>query len=212
MIEETDDGPEAISMSDPPGLDVLDPEECIELLGSVPIGRIVFTDGALPAVQPVNFVVHEGAVIVGTSVGSKLAAATDRAIVAFEVDEFDTEARTGWNVTVVGRAEAVAADGSPDLSELSLRSWLPGRTHYIRIPIEVVNGRRLRATGPPSADPAEKLNGTPWHDSGEDRDRETAHRHGLELEQRAQPRDEQWEELGHGSPGDGDEEEPPQSG
>ena len=41
---------------DSAGLQVLSPAECVELLATTPIGRVVFTDHALPAVQPVNFV------------------------------------------------------------------------------------------------------------------------------------------------------------
>ena len=36
------------------GMEILDSAESRRLLASVPIGRIVFTDRALPAVQPVN--------------------------------------------------------------------------------------------------------------------------------------------------------------
>ena len=38
------------------GLEILDREDCLGLLASVPLGRVVFTDRALPAIQPVNFV------------------------------------------------------------------------------------------------------------------------------------------------------------
>lgn len=164
-------------MSDISGIVVLDRAECVELLGTVPIGRIAFTADALPAVQPVNFVVHDGAVLFSTTEGSKLAAATRHSIVAFEADEFDLQARTGWNVTVVGRAEAVSAADVPELAALPLRSWLPGRTHFIRIPIEVITGRRLRAT-----EPAEQLDGHPRHRTGEGGDGEVAEGHRLEVE------------------------------
>ncbi|WP_308211793.1 pyridoxamine 5'-phosphate oxidase family protein [Actinoallomurus soli] len=81
------------------GLEVLGRQECLALLGAVPIGRIVFTDRALPAVWPVNFALSGGDVVIRTMAGSKPAAAARGAVVAFEADEFDpvrrdTAART----------------------------------------------------------------------------------------------------------------------
>ena len=131
------------------GLEVLDPTECRRLLVSVPIGRIVFTDQAMPAVQPVNFLVHNGAIIVRTGEGSKLAAASRDAVVAFEVDQIDPEYHTGWSVVVVGHAHEVTDQaGRHELLGLPLRPWASGvRDHVIRIPIEVIYGRRI---APPS--------------------------------------------------------------
>lgn len=41
-------------------------EECLDLLSAAPIGRIVFTDHALPAVQPVNFHLNDQAIVIRT--------------------------------------------------------------------------------------------------------------------------------------------------
>jgi nitroimidazol reductase NimA-like FMN-containing flavoprotein (pyridoxamine 5'-phosphate oxidase superfamily) len=131
------------------GLEILDAVECRRLLGSVPIGRVVFTDRAMPAAQPVNFVVHEGAVVFRTGNGSKVAAASRDTVVAFEVDEFDREYRRGWSVVVVGRAQEVTDPALRGrLADLPLRPWAPGvRDHVIRIPIEVIYGRRIAPPG-----------------------------------------------------------------
>lgn len=132
------------------GLEVLSSDECLVLAGTVSIGRIVFTDRALPAVQPVNFVLDNGCVIIRTTEGTKLAAATRHAIVAFEVDDFDSNAQAGWSVTLVGRAEPVRDPAESDrLAGLPLRSWASGaRVRFIRIIPELVNGRRLRGSMP----------------------------------------------------------------
>ncbi|MGW3352896.1 pyridoxamine 5'-phosphate oxidase family protein [Nonomuraea rubra] len=66
----------------------------------------VFTDRALPAAQPVAFHLDGERIVIRTGIGSKLAAATRHAVVAFEADEFDQEERTGWSVTVIGHARA----------------------------------------------------------------------------------------------------------
>jgi nitroimidazol reductase NimA-like FMN-containing flavoprotein (pyridoxamine 5'-phosphate oxidase superfamily) len=143
-------------------LEILSPEECLALAASMPIGRIVFTDRALPAVQPVNFLVEDGSVIIRTAQGSKLAAATRNAIVAFEVDEFDHQARTGWSVTLVGRAQSVRdPDEVARLARLPLRTWAPGeRDRFIRIRPEHVSGRRIPAEHDGHARPEATSNGS----------------------------------------------------
>jgi nitroimidazol reductase NimA-like FMN-containing flavoprotein (pyridoxamine 5'-phosphate oxidase superfamily) len=132
---------------DSSGLQVLSRQECLRLLSSAPIGRIVFTDRALPAVQPVNFRLDGERIVIRTSIGSKLAAATRHAVVAFEADEFDPDLRTGWSVTVVGHARAVHdLDEIARLAALPLTAWAPGsRDHYIVVEAEQMTGRRITA-------------------------------------------------------------------
>jgi hypothetical protein len=91
------------------GLEVLDRIECLALMRSVPVGRIVFTERALPAIQPVGFVLDDDrgrCVVIATAPWSRLAAATRDSIVAFQTDAFDAADGTGWSVTVVGWARA----------------------------------------------------------------------------------------------------------
>ncbi|MFJ2032235.1 pyridoxamine 5'-phosphate oxidase family protein [Streptosporangium sp. NPDC087985] len=132
--------------ADSAGLDMLSREECIDLLSSTPIGRIVFTDRALPAVQPVGFCLDGENIVIRTGVGSKLAAATRDAVVAFEADDFDLQARTCWSVTAVGHARAVYDLAEiARLSRLPLTTWAPGdRDHFIIIRPEQISGRRTR--------------------------------------------------------------------
>lgn len=132
---------------DSAGLEVLTPSDCLTLARTVPIGRIVFTEQALPAVQPVGFVIDDGCVIIRTAEGTKLAEALRSAIVAFEVDDFDAQTEAGWSVTVVGHAESVLdPEEAARLSRLPLRVWAPGRRHlFIRIRPEYMTGRRIRS-------------------------------------------------------------------
>lgn len=86
----------------------LDREECLRLLSRVPIGRVVHTRHALPAVLPVNFSLDtDSAVVMRTSADSELAAAIDGVVIAFEADEVDAAAHSGWSVVVTGRAALV---------------------------------------------------------------------------------------------------------
>lgn len=126
-------------------LEVLGRAECLSLLASVPVGRIIYTRHALPAVELVNFAVHDGAIVFRTSASGKLAAAIREAVVAFEADSLDTGHRAGWSVTAVGRARMVT--GTAELARLAgigLRTWVPGpHEYYVRITPELVTGRRL---------------------------------------------------------------------
>lgn len=132
---------------DSSGLQVLPREECLRLMSATPIGRIVFTDRALPAIQPVTFLLDGEQIIIRTGTGSKLAAATREAVVAFEVDEFDPKTRTGWSVTAVGHARAVTDPAEISrLAALPLTPWAPGsRDHYIVVETEQISGRRIPA-------------------------------------------------------------------
>jgi hypothetical protein len=80
----------------------LDEAECRRLLATATVGRICFTCGALPAIVPVPFALHEGQVFVPGVNGSPMVGAVRGAIVAFGVDSFDPRTETGWGVTVVG--------------------------------------------------------------------------------------------------------------
>ena len=127
-------------------LEDLPETECLKLLATASVGRIVYTRHALPAVEPVNFTLHDGGVIIRTDAGGKLAAATRRAVVAFQADDLDPGTRSGWSVTMVGQCREVTGDAEiAGLRRLGLRSWAPGpREHFIRIEPGIVTGRRLR--------------------------------------------------------------------
>lgn len=134
-------------MFDAFGLEVLSEAECYRLLGGASVGRIVFTEQALPAIQPVSYGMCGRSLVMRTSVGSKLAAATRNAVVAFEVDQFDHDhLRAGWSVVAVGHATEVTDPAELTLAKaMDLRPWaLEMSEHYIRIAIELISGRRVQ--------------------------------------------------------------------
>lgn len=122
-------------------------EECLSLMSTVPVGRMVFTDRALPAIVPVNFVLDHGQVVVRTGASSTLAAAVRGSVVAFEVDDFDRTARNGWSVTITGQARQVTdPDELERLSRLGLEPWAGGdKPNVVVVPVELVTGRRVGA-------------------------------------------------------------------
>lgn len=130
------------------GLEILPEEECRALLGQAALGRVAITLGALPAVLPVNFAVQDGDILFLTGEGTKLRAALHRAVVAFEVDDFDPARRSGWSVLAVGVAEEVTDEEElARAGQLRLAPWAGGdRTRWIRIRPEFLSGRRIVAS------------------------------------------------------------------
>jgi uncharacterized protein len=129
---------------------VLDREECLRLLSKAPVGRIVFTRHALPAVPPVNFAIdNDNSVMLRTSASSELVGAVDGVVVAFEADAFDPALRSGWSVVVTGRAAVVTDPAEHErLSRTGPRSWMPiADGIFVRIESEIITGRELGDTG-----------------------------------------------------------------
>jgi hypothetical protein len=126
--------------------ELLDEAECLDLLPTVRIGRIAFTQDALPAVQPVTFAVLDREVLIPTYQGSTVAAAGRRAVVAFVVDEFDVRDRTGWSVTVVGRSRLIVdVEEVRRIDRLGVQPWFHGPARcYIGVQVRLVTGRRTR--------------------------------------------------------------------
>ncbi|MCZ4602767.1 pyridoxamine 5'-phosphate oxidase family protein [Streptomyces sp. Lzd4kr] len=128
------------------GFRELERQECLRLLGKVPVGRVVYTRQALPAVLPVNFCLDaDGAVLLGAAADSELVRAVDGAVVAFEADEVDAATRSGWSVVVTGSAAVItdAADHER-LVRTGPRSWAPSPSEvFIRVDPELVTGREL---------------------------------------------------------------------
>lgn len=121
-------------------------DECLCLLATAPIGRVVHTRQALPAVLPVNFGLdHDGAVLLRVSAASDLVSAVDGAVVAFEADAADADTHSGWSVVVTGRAEVVTDRAEIDrLERIGPRSWVPSPEEvFVRIEPELVCGREL---------------------------------------------------------------------
>lgn len=120
--------------------------ECLRLLAKAPVGRVVHTRHALPAVLPVAFALDaDSSIVLRTSAASELARAVEGVVVAFEADEIDTAALTGWSVVVTGRAALVTDPAAVErLSRTGPRSWVaaPGEV-FVRIEAELVTGREL---------------------------------------------------------------------
>ncbi|WP_433192573.1 pyridoxamine 5'-phosphate oxidase family protein [Nocardia sp. CA-107356] len=126
----------------------LDRATALELLATVPVGRVVFSRNALPAIRPVNHIVEEdGLVIVRTRLASRLTSAVHAnsgVVVAYQADEIDPHLRTGWSVVVTGLARTITDPTRIARYERLLHSWADGiMDTVIEIEPALVSGIRL---------------------------------------------------------------------
>ncbi|MFI6360142.1 pyridoxamine 5'-phosphate oxidase family protein [Streptomyces sp. NPDC050743] len=128
----------------------LDPAEALRLLGSVSLGRIVFTRQALPTVRPVNHALDSGDIVIRTHEGAALTSHAEEAdgtgvVVAYEADAIDPDTHLGWSVVVTGYAQLVTDPVELDRIRELLQPWAPieGMDQAVRIRPELVAGVRL---------------------------------------------------------------------
>jgi uncharacterized protein len=128
------------------GLEMLDREECVRLLGQVHLGRVAVTTEALPVVLPVNFALDGERVVFSSAPGTKLYVAATGAQMAFEADDVDPATRSGWSVCITGPGTVIDDPTEVDrLRGLDLDSWAPeGEESFVVIDPQVVTGRRLQ--------------------------------------------------------------------
>lgn len=129
-----------------PIVEALSTEECTELLRQMPVGRIALTVDALPVILPVNYAFVDEEIVFRTVPGTKLAAASRNAVVAFEVDSYEEGGNSGWSVMVQGIASEVT-DPSSIVADADspLEAWaFDGQAdHFVRIVPRLMSGRRF---------------------------------------------------------------------
>lgn len=136
------------------GLEVLEREECLELLATKPVGRIGICLNALPVILPVNFVIgtppgaDEPLIVVRSTEGTKTTSALMRCVVALEVDEYDPLRHIGWSVLVQGVSRLIEDRDELEWAEaLPLLPWaVPGAHCYLGLDLDLVRGRRFGVT------------------------------------------------------------------
>lgn len=125
-------------------------DRCLELLASVPVGRVVFSMRALPAIRPVNHLVDGNTVVIRSNLGGALASATMQSgavVVAYEADTLDFDGRTGWTVVVAGAARLVPDAARQQRYERLLRPWVDEPMNcVVGIDCDLVTGCELTPT------------------------------------------------------------------
>jgi nitroimidazol reductase NimA-like FMN-containing flavoprotein (pyridoxamine 5'-phosphate oxidase superfamily) len=128
----------------------LDEAESLRLIAHGGIGRIAYQSRFGPAVLPVNYQWHNGAIVFRTARHSALDEDLQTGIaggeykVAFEIDEIDMAGRQGWSVLIQGPAHHVSEAERDAAIEAGVAPWPAGdRELFVRIVPTHVTGRRI---------------------------------------------------------------------
>ena len=129
------------------GLEILSEHQCLDLLAARALGRIAFPLEGETEIFPVNYSTDGAIVVFRTAPGTKLAQSTITRV-AFEVDDWDAEARVGWSVVLKGVAQEVTAGTDPFSTALRARNVQPlapgEHEHWIAVYPAEITGRRFR--------------------------------------------------------------------
>lgn len=127
-------------------LQTLDRKECLQLLKTEDIGRLVMQTAHGPLALPVNYTLLNEAIVFRTAPDTVPATAPGRDV-GFEVDSLDDERYEGWSVLVQGKASRISNPATIWLLHNLVTTWAPGdRATFVRIDPQRITGRRL--TGP----------------------------------------------------------------
>jgi nitroimidazol reductase NimA-like FMN-containing flavoprotein (pyridoxamine 5'-phosphate oxidase superfamily) len=121
----------------------LEADVCRQMLARCTFGRVAFNGEEGLTVLPVNCLFSDDAVLFRAQAGAALDRLDDGSLVAFEADDIDPIAESGWSVLVRGTAmhvtepERVAA-----LAETETHAWAPGpHDRWIQIQPQQITGR-----------------------------------------------------------------------
>ncbi|MFJ5226507.1 pyridoxamine 5'-phosphate oxidase family protein [Streptomyces sp. NPDC088400] len=127
----------------------LDSAQALALLSRASLGRIVFTQRALPAVRPVNHLVDDGDIIIRTHDSSALITQAGRhgsqgVVVAYQADDIDPFSHLGWSVVATGYCRQVTDPCDLLRYERLLHPWSDRPMDCaVRIRPHLVTGIRL---------------------------------------------------------------------
>ena len=130
-------------------LETLSRADCLGLLATRRVGRLVYVDEDGPAAVPVNYAMLGEAVVCRVGGGSKQAA-VNQECVAFEVDCIDEDDHTGWSVLVRGRGYEIPIERVSgmlrDMQQHYPQPWASGvHNVWLRLAPTLITGRRLGA-------------------------------------------------------------------
>jgi uncharacterized protein len=122
----------------------VDEWECWRLLRTVEVGRLCYTERALPVIRPVPFVVDGTSVLAAVGSTDALREVFLRpSIVAFEAGEWVSSPRGGWSVQIVGRAQVASPSTLPDNAK-RLLPWTNGvPAQLVLVEVAVLTGQRV---------------------------------------------------------------------
>ncbi|MFF7444045.1 pyridoxamine 5'-phosphate oxidase family protein [Streptomyces sp. NPDC008122] len=106
----------------------LEPGEALRLLSGTPLGRIVFTRHALPAIRPVHHIADTGDIVIRAHEDAALTTCAQEAgarglVLAYEADDIDLRTRLGRSVVVTGYCRLVTDPQERARCKTVLHPW-----------------------------------------------------------------------------------------
>jgi len=120
--------------------------ECVHLLSAGVVGRVAMSTPEGPLIVPVNYAVHDEAIVFRTSPYSEMSRHGWGTELAFEVDELDYGTLQGSSVVARGRGRVVE---DPDEVAAIRTGWQPrpwaggSRGVFVKLPWRRLTGRRV---------------------------------------------------------------------
>jgi nitroimidazol reductase NimA-like FMN-containing flavoprotein (pyridoxamine 5'-phosphate oxidase superfamily) len=124
-------------------------DECLRLLRTKRLGRIGLSTPAGLRILPVNYVLHQAAIVFRTLPYGVIANSAHGAQVAFEVDDVDEDLQSGWSVLASGPCRRIEDPAEVRLvrEEDDPTPWAEGlRNLYFRLQWEDLTGRQVGET------------------------------------------------------------------
>lgn len=127
-------------------------KDCLTLLASGGLGRLAFSERALPAIAAVHFAVSDATLVLRVESGAEWAATQRHAVVAFQADLGDPFQAGSWTVTAVGRLIPVS-DPAEVAALRVLPAWryLTSAETFLRLDVQILEGTRNARVEPSSA-------------------------------------------------------------
>lgn len=112
----------SMSTDESPG-QIMSDDEAWRFLEHTRFGRLALSVGNNPDIFPINYLAHDGKLLMRTNPGTKLAELTINDSVAFEIDGLAED--EAWSVVLKGTARVLESQTEIDAaSELPLAPWL----------------------------------------------------------------------------------------
>lgn len=129
-----------MSSDESPGT-VLSATDCWKLLEHCQHGRLALSVADEPDIYPINFIAHQGKLLLRTNPGTKLAELAVNRRVAFEADGITSG--EAWSVVAKGTARILESQSEIDAADaLPLRPWIATRKYtFVEITPTEVSGR-----------------------------------------------------------------------
>jgi len=111
--------------------------ECVALLATGSVGRVVYLDGAIPEVVPVSYQVADESVVFGVEMSSPLAQQPEGTVVTFQADSFNTDYESGWHVRAIGVVGSILQPEEMAVAGSILPPQWPVGGHAVEVVIEI---------------------------------------------------------------------------